>query len=674
MVDALRAAAQGYIDHYIKQPASIQKQAQNERRKFLCENTCSELRGYALCDEITSLHNPPWDSGTAMKAASLKATMDFESLRPGTRAEVLGGQHAFPAFWVKKASANGAPETTFIFKPKATDLQAHGLPPGGEIAREAAVARLADLLKGATGLDLRVPDTHVVALPRSRFPEEALAKAEKTDPLLGSLQQFARTDGDLRGQKAAVRYRIPAEDCQKLAVLDMLTLNTDRHVGNLLVSDRNGKVSMTPIDHGLAFPASTEVKKIVTNIGDIFNANLSLPGAHEPFSEAVLKCIERIDPDSLAAALKKELAALSKTFPGVGDTITGAQVEMSRRAAMFLKLAAPKLSPAAAEVALGQNAEELFDPGLDDLTFERRVREIVAGAALEQDGLKEYLLLTLAERCEMEATLQANGWEISDKWLLTNAQKAVSLHRGQVRNPVLMNELEGKLGAKTLRELLKTNSLRDVSIFRDRIEKLAPDLSEEDRKKALRALEEAFPLYKYNDDSAAIRKWREFTAVGGRTALDQAIKRLPLDDTATARALNDLDNALRLVGEAAQLPQLDKVTWDRTLDAIAEAFPNDAPDRKNVRACAAAIKVWQELARLEYQGEEGVKAVLRTQTKPGATKFPETIAEAVERVRTAQKVSVLQTDVADRELKALYAVWPGTRRIRRSKSAAPSLT
>jgi hypothetical protein len=142
VIATLRAKAQGYLDHYEGHPKLIQKQPQNLRKKMLCENTLAELRKYELRDQVQALGNPPWDSPKSMQAASLKAQADFVSM-DNVPAEVLGGNHVFPAFWVKRADEDGRQEKTFLFKPKSTH-SGDGVPQGGETAREAAAGRLGD--------------------------------------------------------------------------------------------------------------------------------------------------------------------------------------------------------------------------------------------------------------------------------------------------------------------------------------------------------------------------------------------------------------------------------------------------------------------------------------------------------------------------------------------------
>lgn len=660
VIATLRAKAQGYLDHYDAHPKLIQSQPQNLRKKMLCENTIAELRRYELRDQVQALGNPPWDSPKSMQAASLKAEADFVSMN-NAPAEVLGGDHVSPAFWINRAAENGKPAKSFIFKPTSVD-SGIGIPSGGETAREAAAGRLGDLLKGATGIDLGVPETHVVALPKERFPADALNKVAQTDPLVGSLQQFARTDGDLRSQSQAERNKIPATECQKMVIFDVLALNLDRHSGNLLITNTSGTPVITPIDHGQTFPDAqnpSTIGQITTQLGDRFNATLGLPGAHEPFSKEMLEGIERLDPIALKQAMKTEVGDLEKAFPGTGNTISEASIEMSRRSAMFLKLAAPKMSPASVQVALGQNAAELFDPTLSDDAFTVKAQAIVVTAVGQQEALAAYFCMTKGEQVIMEKALRDNGWPVNDrKWMLTNPSRALALYQGNVRNPVMMQNLTDKLGSDVLNRMLKHYTLVTINQYQDNTAKLPDlgDMTDDKRQQELGELRKAFPNFTVYDETDALVAWKRFTDAGGMQALKTAEDKLKASAGAIKAARDSVEIALEQILKASSLVALNDEQRDAKLRALKTAFPDEKLNPADPWQVSQAISRWDAILGFEYADQKGPAAVKVAADGMQKKLVPQDLSSAESIIANAK--SLLQVWSAKEELDELDKVWP----------------
>jgi hypothetical protein len=86
-------------------------------------------------------------------------------------------------------------------------------------------------------------------------------------------------------------------DVHRIGILDVRTLNTDRHDGNMLVVKQEGeRVKLIPIDHGFVLPAEP---------GEAFFDWLNWPQTREPFSPDELEYIARIDLDADAKMLRK---------------------------------------------------------------------------------------------------------------------------------------------------------------------------------------------------------------------------------------------------------------------------------------------------------------------------------------------------------------------------------
>jgi len=86
-------------------------------------------------------------------------------------------------------------------------------------------------------------------------------------------------------------------DVHRIGILDVRTLNTDRHDGNMLVvKHEDERVKLIPIDHGFVLPAEP---------GEAFFDWLNWPQTREPFSPDELQYIARIDLDADAKMLRK---------------------------------------------------------------------------------------------------------------------------------------------------------------------------------------------------------------------------------------------------------------------------------------------------------------------------------------------------------------------------------
>jgi len=111
---------------------------------------------------------------------------------------------------------------------------------------------------------------------------------------LGSLQEFIANDGsaeDLGPKQFRVR------DVHKIGVLDLRILNTDRHAGNILVTEEfDGSYRLTPIDQGLSLPPTLE---------NAWFDWLHWPQAKLPVDSETRSYIHHINVDEDAATLDK---------------------------------------------------------------------------------------------------------------------------------------------------------------------------------------------------------------------------------------------------------------------------------------------------------------------------------------------------------------------------------
>jgi len=161
-----------------------------------------------------------------------------------------------------------------------------GIMPGEGAQREVA-AYLLD-----RGHFHSVPLTGLAQLSHPSFRSSASNGGIVTK--LGSLQEFIENDGsaeDLGPKQFRVR------DVHKIGVLDLRIFNTDRHAGNILVTEEfDGSYRLTPIDQGLCLPPTLE---------NAWFDWLHWPQAKLPVDSETRSYIHHINVDEDAAILEK---------------------------------------------------------------------------------------------------------------------------------------------------------------------------------------------------------------------------------------------------------------------------------------------------------------------------------------------------------------------------------
>jgi hypothetical protein len=111
---------------------------------------------------------------------------------------------------------------------------------------------------------------------------------------IGSLQEFIDNDGSAEdvGPK---QFRV--RDVHKIGVLDLRIFNTDRHAGNILLTEESdGSYRLTPIDQGLSLPSTLE---------HAWFDWLHWPQAKIPFDADTRCYIRHINVEEDAALLEK---------------------------------------------------------------------------------------------------------------------------------------------------------------------------------------------------------------------------------------------------------------------------------------------------------------------------------------------------------------------------------
>ena len=123
-----------------------------------------------------------------------------------------------------------------------------------------------------------------------------VVRSTSSDRARGSLQEYCENIGSSEDFGSG---KFLLQDIQAIAILDIRLFNTDRHGGNMLVSDSSitsEHLRLTPIDHGLCLPDFYHLEE--------FEAEwLFWRQAHEPLTEASKAHVAAIDIEKDAATL-----------------------------------------------------------------------------------------------------------------------------------------------------------------------------------------------------------------------------------------------------------------------------------------------------------------------------------------------------------------------------------
>ena len=379
---------------------------------------------------VTSAGNPPWkDTRLAMAATDAKMKLDLLSIPPATRKLTVldSGGSANATFLVNRLDADGHTRPAFLCKPtlKPTGLRGDkvaGIPDGGEVIREAIAARAAQTFTSQTGIDVRMPESHVVTLAGDMLPG-----GQPADPsVTASIQEFGPGMEQIKKLTALQRAAIPADQIAALAVFDLMTLNTDRHSGNIMC-DAQG--NMLPIDHGCCFVQGDEgLARLAQTMGGPHNVLLTLPAAFDPMSDVMVRKLKAMKTSVYGASLKVDRDLIAAAHPKMLDKVKNEALKWAQQAARFAKLAAsniPPLSPGGMQVAFSTHAAELFKAK----DFDTVAKAVIAQAATHADTMRTVCLSDDIDYAELVRQVNALGWRVQERHIAP---------RGGFADPVLL--------------------------------------------------------------------------------------------------------------------------------------------------------------------------------------------------------------------------------------------
>mmetsp|Transcript_48713 Transcript_48713/g.74106 ORF Transcript_48713/g.74106 Transcript_48713/m.74106 type:complete len:480 (-) Transcript_48713:185-1624(-) len=312
---------------------------------------------------------------------------DLEELNADTTLEGTSGVYLL-------TSASG--EGTAVFKPAdeeylPEEVAGWGLVSGEGVRREKAAFLLSEALGGFPG----VPFTGIF----------------EVNSKVGCAQRFVPqcTDmSDLGPNGLAV------SEVQKVAMMDILTFNMDRHEGNILMQEATKE--LIPIDHAQCLPEVVSSKGANTDmLGSLYFAWQTWPQAKVAWTDEAKSIISSISPDSLALRINEQMGA----FP------------LSSTALTALKVGAHVLKTC---VALDLSASEIAELIRDKLAALLDASSLVANAsaavAWEKTLLKDLntRIRTLfnAEISDSETVISAVSTE-EDEGVVEQTDKAASI-------------------------------------------------------------------------------------------------------------------------------------------------------------------------------------------------------------------------------------------------------
>ncbi|MBT9500415.1 MAG: hypothetical protein IV092_04170 [Burkholderiaceae bacterium] len=479
---ALIAAADAYLTHFAN-VLDRQQRADETRlhEKRYCEEGRLSAMQYLIALDFEAIPDPKdladgWSEKDQILAASVRAKINYheayqDAITLGDGGDASG---ASESRWLRgadwEAVAGAKPgdlrrghdadglampvnKRVAIFKTAIGEKAPDGMSddqPGAGAIKEALACANAKLFARQTGIDLGVPETHVVSVNRYAIKgggptEKGKASGGSVEEVVGSSQDNAGAKDQLGELPRGVLKTVPAEDVHKMALLDIMSLNCDRHAGNIMVkfNDKN-QPSLVPIDHGGSMPSRKDFDKVSGRIGGVdsrpgatgevptvmvVNELLTLPAAYEPFDPQMLAQLDLLNPAAMVDGMKAHRDAVDEVHAGLEakDKVPDERFEMSRRSMMFMKLAAKaRMSPAEIQIALGRRGGELFD--VADDRFEALAAEVIEQFIPLKEGYKDLFTAPRDQVSVLAKWLADNGWTLPDATGKPSAEQFLMTH------------------------------------------------------------------------------------------------------------------------------------------------------------------------------------------------------------------------------------------------------
>lgn len=253
-----------------------------------------------------------------------------------------------------------APNFKLVVKPITREIAVPGYVKGSGGNREALGYLISNKLSEQLGTDFGLPETHLLEVDGKSIG------LPKSGNVLASVQTYLQDTYDLvkRAKEKAPESNSPVatfldehvdpRDIQNLAVFDLISLNTDRHAGNAMVTQDN---KLVPIDHGAILP-SRKALEIRFKENFLLGLPVNSKVAEGPLPEDLIVAIENIDIHALRESLMEGIS--DKVDTSVQEDISSG-IDMSCRSAEFMKFAARHLTLKELYLAIAIAQEYIFD-------------------------------------------------------------------------------------------------------------------------------------------------------------------------------------------------------------------------------------------------------------------------------------------------------------------------
>jgi hypothetical protein len=143
-----------------------------------------------------------------------------------------------------------------------------------------------------------IDDEKFFGVPKTALVQLSPTKKKFNRAKVGSLQEFVENDGaswDI-GPSA-----FPVDEVHKIGILDLYTLNFDRHGGNILFKeDEENGISLIPIDNGFSLPDTLAIP-------NLWFEWMAWSQSKKPFSQKTIEYLKRLDIAKHVEMIKKEL-------------------------------------------------------------------------------------------------------------------------------------------------------------------------------------------------------------------------------------------------------------------------------------------------------------------------------------------------------------------------------